>query len=61
MINGRRIHHLNNKGMKWEGMCIYGKPVGFGMLYDENNQIIYKGYVNGLIKIFSGTVYNPDT
>ena len=61
MSNGRRIHHFNNKGMKSEGMCIYGKPVGFGMLYNENNQIIYKGYVNGLIKICSGTVYNPDT
>ena len=50
MSNGRRIHHFNNKGMKSEGM-----------LYDENNQIIYKDNVNGLIKICSGTVYNPDT
>lgn len=61
MINGRRIHHLNNKRMKRKGIFINGEPVGFGVLYDENNQIIYRGYMYGLIKICSGTVYSPDT
>lgn len=61
MINGRRIHHLSYKGMKWEGICINGIPVGYGVLYDENNKIIYRGYMYGLIKKCSGTVYSPDT
>ena len=34
-----------NNGERWEGDSFKGEPFGFGYFYDENNRLVYCGYM----------------
>ena len=48
---------LSNKGDRWEGACLHGRPFGYGIMYDENNHVLYKGFNFEGIKVCYGEDY----
>ena len=36
---------LNDNGVRWEGDSINGNPYGYGGIYDEENHIIFNGFI----------------
>ena len=59
-IERNKILDLNKKGERWEGDILYGKPFGFGCIYNSENQIIYKGFKFGELKVCFGSDYFGD-
>ena len=59
-IERNKILDLNEKGERWEGDILYGKPFGFGCIYNSENQIIYKGFKFGELKVCFGSDYFGD-
>ena len=51
---------MNEKGERWEGDILYGKPFGFGCIYNSENQITYKGFKFGELKVCFGSDYFGD-
>ena len=39
------ILDLNENGVRWEGDSLNGNPFGYGCIYDEENHIIYNGFI----------------
>lgn len=39
------ILDLNENGVRWEGDSLNGNPYGYGCIYDEENHIIYNGFM----------------
>ena len=39
------IIDLNENGVRWEGDSLNGNPFGYGFIYDEENQVIFSGFV----------------
>ena len=50
------IVDLSPSGDRWEGIVHESKPYGWGCLYDENDYLIYEGFVDGSSYIY-GTGY----
>lgn len=48
---------LSSKGDRWEGSCLDGVPYGYGCLFDEFNNLIYKGYMIDGKKVCFGEDY----
>lgn len=51
---------LSNQGDRWEGSVLNGVPFGFGLYYNENNGLIYKGFVYNGKKVCYGIDYYAD-
>lgn len=57
----KNVLDLDNLGRRWEGEILNGQPFGFGHMYDENNIVVYEGFmINGKLECFGITFY-PDT
>ena len=39
------ILNLNENGVRWEGDSLNGIPYGYGSIYDEDNHIIFNGFM----------------
>ena len=59
-IERDKILDLNEKGEKWEGNTLFGNPFGFGCIYNSDNQLIYKGFIIGEMKVCFGSDYFDD-
>ena len=51
------IIDLNAEGERWEGDCYFGMPCGWGMLMNNDNVCIYKGFHVGCMHWGFGTQY----
>ena len=40
-----QIINLNERGRRWEGCSKEGKPYGYGKEYDEENNLVFEGFV----------------
>ena len=54
------IIDLNENGERWEGASLKDSPFGYGCLYNENNQLIYKGFVFEGMKVCFGVEFYGD-
>ena len=45
---------LSDKGDRWEGNSLNNSPVGYGCIYNSENQSIYKGYIYEGMKVCFG-------
>ena len=49
---------LNSNGKRWEGGIMRNRPFGYGVLYNEEGQKVFEGYMVERKKaIFSETLY----
>ena len=48
---------LSDRGDRWEGDSLNGQPYGFGNFYDENNHIIYSGFIYNGKKVCWGSEF----
>ena len=51
---------LSEKGDRWEGDSLYGIPFGYGCIYDDENQLVYKGFLYEEKKVCYGTEFYGD-
>ena len=51
---------LSEKGDRWEGDSLNGIPFGYGCIYDDENQLVYKGFVYEGKKVCYGTEFYGD-
>ena len=51
---------LSDRGDRWEGDSLNGQPYGFGNFYDENNHIIYSGFIYNGKKVCQGSEFFID-
>ena len=51
---------LSDRGDRWEGDSLNGQPYGFGNFYDENNHIIYSGFIYNGKKVCWGSEFFID-
>ena len=54
------IVDLNENGTRWEGNSLNGSPFGYGIIYNSENQLIYKGFMFEGMKICFGEEYYGD-
>lgn len=54
------IINLSERGDRWEGNSLDGVPFGFGCFYNEENMIVYKGFVHNKMRVCYGCDYYPD-
>lgn len=55
------IIDLSISGSRWEGYCVAGKPFGYGMLFDDDNILIYKGFLYDSSRVCYGISYYEKT
>lgn len=55
-----RVLDLNDEGERWEGDVLDGNSYGWGVLYDEDNQIVYEGFKLDYHYEGYGRTYYPD-
>ena len=48
------IIKLKNTNMRWEGNSLNGSPFGYGMIYNNNNKVIYEGFIFENMKVCYG-------
>ena len=51
---------LNENGTRWEGSSLNGNPFGFGCVYNEENNLIYKGFMYKGKKVCYGVDFYGD-
>lgn len=51
---------LDTKGRRWEGMIRGSVPFGYGILYNEEGEKEYEGFMMDGEKVCFGTTYYPD-
>ena len=51
---------LSGKGDRWEGDSLNGVPFGYGCIYDDENRLVYKGFVYEGKKVCYGTEFYGD-
>ena len=54
------IVDLNEKGERWEGDSLQHKPFGYGCIYDNENRLIYNGFIYEGMKVCFGSVFFGD-
>ena len=54
------IVDLNENGTRWEGDSLNGSPLGYGRIYNPENQLIYKGFMFEGMKVCFGEEYYGD-
>lgn len=48
---------IDENGSHWEGDCMKGVPYGYGKLFNEENELIYKGFMYKVEKVCYGEEY----
>ena len=59
-ISHNEILDLTHNGDRWEGDVVDGWPMGFGYLYNENDRLVYSGFMYKMHKVCYGTSYYED-
>ena len=59
-IKHNQILDLSDDGERWEGDVFHGKPYGWGVLYDKENQMVYEGFRIGDVNVCYGRSYYSD-
>ena len=54
------IVDLSDKGDRWEGTSLQGNPFGYGCIYDDENRLIYIGFIYEGMKVCFGCVFYGD-
>ena len=54
------VLNLNDDGERWEGDVLNDEPYGWGVLYDSENRMGYKGFRIGGVNVCYGTRYYSD-
>ena len=54
------ILDLDETGIRWEGFTLHREPFGYGKLYNENNEILYIGFIYNKSKECYGVKYYSD-
>ena len=54
------IIDLNDKGERWEGDSLNSIPFGYGSTYNEENQVIFSGFLYEGKKFFFGVEFFAD-
>ena len=54
------VLNLNDDGERWEGDVLNDEPYGWGVLYDSENRIAFKGFRIGEVSVCYGTRYYAD-
>ena len=54
------ILDLSVEGDRWEGDVLNGKPYGWGVLFDKNNERVYEGFRIGEANVCYGRTYYSD-
>ena len=55
------IVDLSDRGDRWEGTSVQGNPFGYGCIYDDENRLIYNGFIYKGMKVCFGCVFYGDT
>ena len=45
---------------RWEGDSCFGKPYGYGYMYNAGNQLIYRGFLIDVMKVCYGVTFYVD-
>ena len=59
LVHGTGVD-LNASGARWEGNAKDGKPCGYGVLYDEDDRIVYEGFMMNGLKTGYGKEFYSD-
>ena len=59
-IEHAKVLDLNDEGERWEGDVLNNEPYGWGVLYDSENRMAYKGFRIGDVNVCYGTRYYSD-
>lgn len=59
-IEPNRVLDLSDEGDRWEGDIMDGKPFGWGVLYDGDDNVAYEGFRVGDVNLCIGRSYYPD-
>ncbi len=51
---------LNENGVRWEGDSVNGLPFGYGCVYNENNELVYSGFMCDGKKVCFGKEFYGD-
>ena len=51
---------LNENGVRWEGDLLNGLPFGYGCVYNENNELVYVGFMYDGKKVCFGKEFYGD-
>ena len=54
------IVDLSDKGDRWEGTSLQGNPFGYGCIYNNENRLIYNGFIYEGMKVCFGCVFYGD-
>lgn len=54
------IIDCSQNGDRWEGGSLNGFPYGFGTFFNENNEVIYTGFLFNYSYVCYGTCFYPD-
>ena len=55
-----QVLDLNDDGERWEGGVLNDEPYGWGVLYDSENRMVYKGFRIGEVNVCYGIQYYSD-
>ena len=59
-IKKNDVIDLNENGERWEGSSLEGVPFGYGCIYNEDNNIIYQGFMLERMKVCFGKEFYGD-
>ena len=59
-LQHNQIVDLSVEGDRWEGDVLNGKPYGWGVLFDKNNERVYEGFRIGEANVCYGRTYYSD-
>ena len=59
-IEHNQVLNLNDDGERWEGDVLNNDPYGWGVLYDSENRMAYKGFRIGEVNVCYGIQYYAD-
>ena len=60
-IEDRSIIDISENGNRWEGNAFLSMPFGWGKLLDENNSILYEGFMFDKVYMGYGTAYHTNS
>ena len=60
-IEHNQVLDLSDDGERWEGDVLNSKPYGWGVLYDNENRMVYEGFRIGDVNVCYGRSYYSDT
>ena len=51
---------IDDENNRWEGDSCFGKPCGYGCMYNTENQLIYCGFLLDVMKVCYGVIFYGD-